>query len=231
MDRTVEELNFGKDHGAVGVLLKGLEHGFFLDNPCFYPMYERAQDLDLPICVHVGGSLRRMENLPIGRIIPTQAAMMDHLAPVLKAFWTVLTSDLHDRFPRLRWAFLECGSSWVPLIFQQQQRLASTSQGDAYRGTGADTTVYVTKMHAAEIMAEKRMYVACESDEDLPYLINFIGSSQILCGTDYCHNDIGADPKAHSTILGRQDIDKADARRIVEASGRELFGITVTHHP
>src|SRR5207247_1692664 len=108
--------------GAGCVMLKGMEHGYFLSDPYFDSLYAQAQDLDLVICVHLGTSVRRLEGVPIGNLLPNPAALIDSLAPVMKGFYDVVASDLHVRFPRLRWAFLESGATWVPTVFQQHQR-------------------------------------------------------------------------------------------------------------
>ena len=47
-----EELKFGKENGACGVYMRGLEVERSLSDPYFFPLYEQASALDLPICVH-----------------------------------------------------------------------------------------------------------------------------------------------------------------------------------
>ena len=58
MERAMEELEFGKAHGAASVFLLGQNHGMSLADPSMVPLYEKAQDLDLAITVHVGNDLR-----------------------------------------------------------------------------------------------------------------------------------------------------------------------------
>src|SRR5262249_2162967 len=99
MDRCIAELRHGREHGAAGVMLNGFQHGLYLDDPYYYPLYEEAQELDLVICAHVGTTEHKRTE-PIGNLLPTKAALMDHIAPLMKAFWAVLTSDFHERFPR-----------------------------------------------------------------------------------------------------------------------------------
>jgi predicted TIM-barrel fold metal-dependent hydrolase len=70
VDRAVEELEFGRNHGAVGVHLNGVETGYCLSDPYLYPLYEKAQDLDLAIVVCLGEFTRLVPNLPIGKIVP-----------------------------------------------------------------------------------------------------------------------------------------------------------------
>src|SRR5579884_1955041 len=47
-----DELRWAKEHGAVGVFTRGIERDRTMDDPSFFPLYEEAQKLDLPICIH-----------------------------------------------------------------------------------------------------------------------------------------------------------------------------------
>src|SRR5918992_5069272 len=53
IERAVEELRWAKDHGACGVFKKGIECGErAASDPYFFPVYEEASRLDMPICIH-----------------------------------------------------------------------------------------------------------------------------------------------------------------------------------
>jgi len=53
IDKAVEEVRWAKDHGACGVFKKGIECGDrAASDPYFFPVYEEASRLDLPICIH-----------------------------------------------------------------------------------------------------------------------------------------------------------------------------------
>src|SRR5262249_16307648 len=55
MGPALEELRIAKQNGACAVFLRGIECGNkFLKDPYFFPLYEEASRLDLPICVHTG---------------------------------------------------------------------------------------------------------------------------------------------------------------------------------
>ena len=57
IERTIEELRFAKEHGACGVLKKGDEEaGYWPAESYFYPLYEEAQRLDMPMCFHVAAA-------------------------------------------------------------------------------------------------------------------------------------------------------------------------------
>jgi len=56
----VRDLRWARDHGAVGVLFRGLEGDRFIDHPEFDPVFAAAIELDMPICVHIGHGSRAM---------------------------------------------------------------------------------------------------------------------------------------------------------------------------
>ncbi len=52
MDKAIEEARFAKENGACGIFMRGLEGDKHISDPHFFPIYEEAGRLDLPICVH-----------------------------------------------------------------------------------------------------------------------------------------------------------------------------------
>lgn len=59
MPEALAELRFARDHGACGVLKKGdLEADHEAYDPYFFPLYEEAERLDMPICFHQGTGRR-----------------------------------------------------------------------------------------------------------------------------------------------------------------------------
>src|SRR5512142_531213 len=52
MGKVADELRFGKENGACGVFMRGLEGDRSLSDPYFFPLYEEASRLGLPICIH-----------------------------------------------------------------------------------------------------------------------------------------------------------------------------------
>jgi predicted TIM-barrel fold metal-dependent hydrolase len=224
LERAMEELEFGHAHGAAGVLMKGMDHLLYLNDPYLFPLYQRAEDLGLIIAVHLGVASRDVKNLTIGQLTRTPAALLDHHNALMKGFYAVLTADFDVRFPNLRWVFLEGGATWVPMVFQQHQRLVATSSQDAYVETDQGLVAVVEQLPIAELMARKNLFVACESDEDLPYLTSKLGADQLVFGTDFGHNDVGSDPVGHTTIRRRSDIAEDRSAAITEQNGRRLLG-------
>ena len=108
IDASVSYLRWAKENGAVGVFKRGLEHGRRVSDPYFFPLYEEASELDLPICVHTGNGN------------PTEARLGhgDSLGgiPIMDAFHALVLYEVPDKFPNLRWGFIEAGSTWIPYV-------------------------------------------------------------------------------------------------------------------
>ena len=54
IEESLKEIRWAKDKGAAGVFFRGIEGNLTLDNPYFFPVYQEASKLDLPICIHQG---------------------------------------------------------------------------------------------------------------------------------------------------------------------------------
>jgi predicted TIM-barrel fold metal-dependent hydrolase len=222
LDVALTELEFAKAHGAVGVQLRGIEHGFYLCDPYFYPLYEKALELDLAVFVH-NSVATRTQPFPIGNLIPEPPAYMAHLSTLASGFHAVISTDLNERFPGLRWCFAEAGATWAPGVIQQQARRDMS--------IGMTDFLKIRRMEAGEF-AERNIYIAAESDEDLGYLASYLGPEVLCFGTDFGHNDTGSDLGGHVTISRREDLDKGLAEAIVGGNARRMLGIgDVTYAP
>jgi predicted TIM-barrel fold metal-dependent hydrolase len=215
MGRALQELEFGRDHGAASVFLLGQNGGMSLANPTMFPLYERAQDLDLAITVHVGNDLRASRRDPGN-------AMHNGLMVLPGAFYALLWGGLAHRFPRLRWAFVEGGGSWLPWVLRE------TFRADA---TGAYRSFRDWRASAAEALQDKQVYVAVQIDDDLPELVDLLGPNRLVYGTDYGHLDIGSDPDGLHLISTHEDIDALVSRHIVDTNGRRLLGLDASFCP
>ena len=215
MSRALEELEFGKQHGAASVFLLGQNHGMSLANPAMFPLYEKAQDLDLAITVHVGNDLR------VARRDPGNA-MHSGLMAAPGAFYALLWGGLLDRFPRLRWGFMEAGASWLPYVLRE------TFRADA---TGVFRSFVDWRAAAMEALDGKRVYIAAQMDDNLPEILDLIGPDRLTYGTDFGHLDIGADPDGIHRIESREDIAPEVARKMLDDNARVLLGIDPEFKP
>ena len=63
-----------------------------------------------------------------------------------------------------------------------------------------------------ELFQKYRFYVACEADEDVAYLSQYIGEDNLIIGSDYGHNDPSEEGDLVRQIRAREDIPARIAR-------------------
>jgi predicted TIM-barrel fold metal-dependent hydrolase len=212
------QLEWGKAHGAVGIHLQGYAHFKVLTDPSFYPVWEKAEELGLVCLVHVGQGDASRNPKPAS---PT-GVIWNVAAPVVGAFFHLLASDFHTRFPGLKWLFVEAGGMWAPWMYQQYSRAGA----DLWRDLDSDWT-----KGSKTILAERNIWVSAEQDDDLPYLLKHMGDDHFTLGSDYGHMDMGTDPYIHRQVLEREDIPLESRSKIADSNARTLFGIDPAFTP
>ena len=81
-------------------------------DPYFFPLYEEAQRLDMPICVHIGSGL---PDFPSAEVFEYARFMRTRLAAV-NAAYSLIALEIPQKFPTLRVGIVEAGASWVPFV-------------------------------------------------------------------------------------------------------------------
>ncbi len=173
MTATLAELRFAKDHGACGVLKKGdseADHEAY--DPYFFPLYEEAERLDLPICFHQGtGRVVFADE----RMATSQPDLLDMKFPTINGISSLIANGVPAKFPKLRFGCVEVSAAWLPLVHHMLKRRV-VERADP--------------VNPPDISFEgNRVYVTCEVDENFPMLLQYISEDNLLVGSDYTHND------------------------------------------
>ena len=125
------------------------------------------------------------------------------------AFHSLLMKEVPGRFPEIRWGFIEIGASWVPYVL--------TDLRDRFERQG--------KEFPDAPFAAYNLWVACETKDDLPYILARTGEDHMVVGTDYGHADPSSEISAIQRI-GDDDRLEADVRRkILDDNPRRLYGL------
>lgn len=222
MDKALEELRFAKDHGACGVMKKGdREAGLWVNDPYFFPLYEEAERLDMPICFHTGSGVP--DFTPAREF--TFSSFYRILLPVVHAFQSLILHGVPARFPRLRFGFIEATASWLPFVLYNLRRnlAANRERPDSpLRGARQEYEV------STGILAKNRMYVSCQVDEDLGYLMRQAGEDNLLMGSDYTHNDAAQEMNFVRLLQERADmgdIPQSAVKKITDRNPRAFYGL------
>lgn len=216
-EAAVTELRRASDLGCSGIFTMGVTYDRQLNDPRFFPIYQAASDLDLPIAIHLGwGSPQATQ------IFAENAFFCSATVPVIWGFVFVMSSGLLGRFPRLRVGFIETGAQWVPYAINQVRRQYDPpvvrESGRRLDRVRSDTDYYRDPL---EWFEQGRVFVTFEEDEDLHHLLKHLGEDALMMSTDYPHGDLSAEHNFVAKLRKRDDIsDSVKAKLLGENAAR-----------
>lgn len=184
--RAVEEL------GMVGAMIPSNGLTRHVSHPEFWPIYEEAQRLDCVMAVH-GGCYGDLGFNTFTVFPATRALGMPF--PLAIAATGFIVDGVLDVFPRLRVAFLEGGTSWIPLVVDRLERELE------YGGLAL-------KREPADYFRDGQLFVSCEGNEKgVAYAIERVGPGPFMFASDFPHEVTMENCKAEiDEILERADI-------------------------
>jgi len=214
----VKELKRAKELGlvagllpAVTVLHKGYGH------PDFFPIFEEAERLDFPLAVH-GAPSRGMGFDFFDKFI--QVHTLEHPFAILIQFTHMLFEGVFERFPRLRVAFLEAGSGWLPYMMDRMDE-----EFEKPHGKGAP----MLKKNPSEYIASGQVWTTCEVEEKaLPQVLRQFNPRCIMWPSDYPHERLPEMFKHDLPVFrARQDISEEDKRMILYENPKRFYHLAI----
>jgi len=193
--------------------------GRTLADPVFDPVWAAAEEVGIAIGVHEGLQ-PAVPHLASTRQ-PTNALLQhaaSHTFEQMFAFAQLVTCGVMERFPGVRWVFLESGGGWMPYWLGRLDHHVAT-YGAYTPGMPLTPSEYF----------HRQCWVSFEIDEDhFAALAPLVGADRIVWGSDYPHAD--------STFPGAVDelreaiapLAVADQERIVVGNGLALYGLDRT---
>ena len=205
MNAAIAELNYGKEHGACGVFLRGVERHGRMSDPYIFPLYEEAQQLDLPICFHAGtGAFDHYD------LFSRDFGFSTFKLPVVGAMHDLVMKRIPEKFPDLRWAFVEVSAQWLPYVsndlslrFRRVQR----------------------PFPGKDLLKENNIYVACQTADDFGYVLDCVGDDNIVIGTDYGHNDTATEIDALRKLGDSGVVSASSAAKMLSDNPKRLYGL------
>ncbi|MBO0691723.1 MAG: amidohydrolase family protein [Acidimicrobiaceae bacterium] len=205
IDAAIEEIRFGYEHGASGVFWRGFEAGRLPDDEAFSPILTEVDRLGLALCVHAANGTFELHDA-----FPSDTGIWRFKVPGITAFQTILSTGLARRYPKIRFGFIELSAQWVPYVLHDFVRRA------ARRGADIDPST---------VMTEHRLFVACQTDDDLPYILRYAGPHHLVAGTDFGHADTSSELLALQRLRDAGAVEREILDNILDANARALYGI------
>jgi uncharacterized protein len=205
MDDAIDELRWSREHGAVAVFLRGLEHDHLLSDPYLFPLYEEAARLNLAIGVHSGNG-----SFDVHDYFGDEGGFCKFKLAVVGSFHSIVMQDVPSRFPTLRFGFIEVSAQWVPYALHDLA-IRVPKKGRDFR--------------MKDVLRENRIWVACQTDDDLAYVLDYTGEDNVVIGSDYGHADTSSELEALRHLRGEGKVAPAVIDKILDANARTLYGL------
>ncbi|MQF86464.1 MAG: hypothetical protein FI734_03245 [SAR202 cluster bacterium] len=205
IEKCIEELNFGKQNGACAVFMRGIEGSHRLSDPYLFPVWEEAQRLNLPICIHAATG-----NFAFFDYFGRDAGFSTFKLPAVGAFHDIIMKDMHKKFPDLRWGFVEVSASWLPYALNDLS-LRFAKRGVPWSGK--------------ELLEERNIWVAVQTADDIEYIIEQAGDDHLMLGTDYGHNDTSTELHALRNLRENGGLEDSVADKILDTNPTRLYAL------
>jgi predicted TIM-barrel fold metal-dependent hydrolase len=195
VERAIEELEWVVERGARAVLIRpapvpGYRGPRSFGLPEFDPFWRKAVEADVLVAMHSSDSgYERYTNEWMGsdsEMLPFQPQAFRMLAqwrPIEDAVSALICHGALSRFPQLKVAVIENGSSWVePLL----RNLADVYKKMPHDFLEDPIEVFRRSIHISPFW-----------EEDLAALAGLIGDERVLFGSDYPHPEGLAEPATY----------------------------------
>jgi predicted TIM-barrel fold metal-dependent hydrolase len=219
-NRAVEELQFVLDRGAriiclrTGPLLTP-SGGRSPADPIYDEFWGRVEDAGVLVGYHSGDAgYDRYANdwgasseMLAFMADPFKRVIHDH-RPIFDTVAALVCHGLFTRFPKLKVATIESGSSWVPNLVKSFKK----TYGQIPQLFPEDP---IEAFH-------RNIWVSPFFEDDLPGLAKEISIDHILMGSDWPHAEGLPEPRDFALDLRRYDFPEEDIRSIMQDNGRTL---------
>ena len=205
--RSVEELDrAARLPGIRGVYLGTNVNGRELDDPAFLPVWERIDELELPVFLHP------LNVIGANRLGPYYLAnLLGNPFDTAVAAARLIFGGVLDRFPRLSVCLPHAGGA-LPYLIGRLDKGKKVRRECAHLKRLPSAYLrrftYDTISHAAA---------------PLRYLIDQVGADRVMIGSDYCF-DLGID-RPLQVVTGLKGLSRAEQARILGGNAAKLLGI------
>ena len=205
-NEAVAQIRFAKEHGAVGVCMRPFERERMMTDPFYYPIYQEAQRLDIPVTVHLANGSPELFKLLTN---DAGGGFSTFRVPTVTSCYALIMSEIPRLFPKLRWGFIEVSSQWVPWVIHEAMR----------RSLGSARPI------SKDCLREYNIYVSTQTDDDFRYVISYAGEENLVIGTDYGHGDTSSELNAIARFQAMGELSVAVKRKILCDNPKRFYGI------
>ncbi len=213
-----KELERAKNLGLVAGLLPAvtvLNVGY--GHTRFDPIYQAAEQLDMPLAVH-GAPSRGMGFDFFNKFLHVHT--LEHPFAILIQFTHMIFEGVFVRFPRLRVAFLEAGSGWLPYMMDRMDEEFEKP----YRFQAP-----LLKQKLSDYIRSGQVWATCEVEEQaLTQVLRQFNPHCLMWPSDYPHERLPDMFKRDiPEFLQRADIDDENKKLILHDNPKTFYKLEI----
>jgi len=213
-----KELARAKSLGLVAGLLPAvtwLNKGY--GHSDFDPIYETAERLDMPLTVH-GAPSRGMGFDFFNKFLHVHT--LEHPFAILIQFTHMVFEGVFVRFPKLRVAFLEAGSGWLPYMMDRMDE----EMEKPYR-----VQAPLLKQKPSELIRNGQIWTTCEVEEKaLPQVLKQFNPKCLMWPSDYPHERLpDMFQRDLPEFLARDDVSNESKKAILHDNPINFYRLTI----
>jgi 5-carboxyvanillate decarboxylase len=218
-DNAAKELERGVTKlGLRGGILNGHTLGTYLDDERYWPVFEAAESLDVPIYLHPNMPSPQMIQPFLSRAL--DAAIYGFACDTGLHALRLLVAGIFDRFPKLQIILGHCGEAlpyWLYRIDFMHTRIAST---------GRHPNVKPLRRRAWDYLCDNFHYTSSGVGWTPPikFVMDTVGTDRMMYAMDYPWQFV----KEEVGELDAMAIPDADKKAFFEDNARRLFKIDIT---
>ena len=189
--------------------------GRTIDDPAHDAVWKTAADLGIPMTTHHGSGGGGLNALGRDRNKTWLGAhAMGHAFEAMAAIVGLYTSGVFQRFPTLRWGFMEAGTGWLPFWLHQIHEHAER-MGELVPG--------LPRNHDIRDIFRDRCIVTAEADDlFINQALDAAGDSSVVWASDFPHFDCSL-PGLVDEALARTDLSPARMQHLMAGNAIEFF--------
>jgi predicted TIM-barrel fold metal-dependent hydrolase len=188
------------------------------------PLWEAAQDLDLPISFHASkkttgpvGDLSALMQPPVGERLVEGATAMSLLQFEGSAdYFSIIFGGALDRYPRLTIVLAESGIGWIPSMLERMD----WQYANEFSAIGLE-------LKPSEYW-RRQMYATFQWDSVGMHLLEFLGADRVMYASDYPHPD-GTWPDSRQVAEQHMaHLAPDDRKRVLHDNAADVYHVGAT---
>ncbi len=208
-----KELRRGVSMGLVGGML-GADGAHLLGHSQFDRVYRAAGELDVCIAVHASGSSMAPGADPFPKFIQTHTVA--HPFGILRQMTSMMFEGVFEKFPHVRFGFLESGGTWVPWWLDRMD--------EEFEHRGEIDAPLLSKPPSKYVHQGGNIFFGSESQERLlEPVMDLLGNDLIMYASDYPHWD-GEYPQSLYDMAARPRMTPDQKYGILRGAAERFYG-------